>query len=62
MVGRKLEFDKQEALEKAMELFWSSGYNATGLKDLLKAMGIQRQSMYNTFGSKHQLFLEAVQH
>ncbi|AOY79641.1 TetR/AcrR family transcriptional regulator [Moorena producens JHB] len=62
MVGRKLEFDREEALEKAMDLFWSKGYNATGLNDLLKHMGIQRQSLYNTFGSKHALFLEAVQH
>ncbi|NEO92378.1 MAG: TetR/AcrR family transcriptional regulator, partial [Moorea sp. SIO3G5] len=61
MVGRKLEFDREEALEKAMDLFWSKGYNATGLNDLLKHMGIQRQSLYNTFGSKHALFLEAVQ-
>ncbi|MGL5081704.1 MAG: TetR/AcrR family transcriptional regulator [Microcoleaceae cyanobacterium] len=62
MVGRKLEFDREEALEKAMELFWSKGYSTVGLSELLQHMGIQRQSLYNTFGCKHALFLEAVQH
>lgn len=62
MVGRKLEFDREEALEKAMNLFWFKGYNATGLNDLLNHMGIQRQSLYNTFGSKHALFLEAIRY
>ncbi|MGF1491141.1 MAG: TetR/AcrR family transcriptional regulator [Microcoleaceae cyanobacterium] len=62
MVGRKREFDREAALEKAMELFWSKGYNAVGLNELLQHMGIQRQSLYNTFGCKHALFLEAVQH
>ena len=50
MVGRKREFNREEALEKAMELFWSKGYNAVGLNELLQRMGIQRQSLYNTFG------------
>ncbi|MDJ0616625.1 MAG: TetR/AcrR family transcriptional regulator [Calothrix sp. MO_192.B10] len=62
MAGRKLEFDREQALEKAMELFWLQGYNATGLNDLLKHMGIQRQSLYNAFGSKHELFIEAITH
>ncbi|NJO46960.1 MAG: TetR/AcrR family transcriptional regulator [Oscillatoriales cyanobacterium RM2_1_1] len=62
MVGRKREFDREEALEKAMELFWAKGYNAVGLSELLQHMGIQRQSLYNTFGCKHALFLEAIQH
>ncbi|MDJ0797942.1 MAG: TetR/AcrR family transcriptional regulator [Calothrix sp. MO_167.B12] len=62
MAGRKLEFDREQALEKAMELFWCQGYNATGLNDLLKHMGIQRQSLYNAFGSKHELFIEAIRH
>ncbi|MGB3404542.1 MAG: TetR/AcrR family transcriptional regulator [Microcoleaceae cyanobacterium] len=62
MAGRKLEFDREQALEKAMELFWAKGYNAVGLRELLQQMGIQRQSLYNTFGCKRTLFLEAVQH
>lgn len=45
-----------------MELFWKKGYEATSLADLLDAMGIGRQSLYNTFGDKHRLFLEAAKH
>ncbi len=60
MAGRKLEFDREVVLEKAMDLFWDKGYNATGLNELLQHMGIQRQSLYNAFGNKHNLFLEAV--
>ncbi|MBV5261194.1 TetR/AcrR family transcriptional regulator [Synechococcus moorigangaii CMS01] len=60
MVGRKLAFNRNAALERAMELFWEKGYSATGLTELLDYMGIQRQSLYNTFGNKHDLFLEAI--
>ncbi len=62
MAGRKLEFDREEVLEKAMDLFWTKGYKATGLKEILEHVGIQRQSLYNTFGCKHELFLEAIRH
>jgi TetR/AcrR family transcriptional repressor of nem operon len=61
-VGRPRQFDRDEALEKAMQLFWSRGYQATGLRDLLDHMGIGRQSLYDTFGDKHCLFIEAVEH
>jgi len=43
-----------------MQLFWSQGYEATGVADLLETMGIGRQSMYDTFGDKRGLFLEAL--
>jgi TetR/AcrR family transcriptional repressor of nem operon len=59
-VGRPKEFDREEALEKAMELFWLRGYEATGLRELLDHMGIGRQSLYDTFGDKHGLFIAAV--
>ena len=62
MAGRKLQFDREAVLEQAMELFWAKGYSATCLNELLAHMGIQRQSLYNTFGSKHELFLAAVRH
>ena len=58
--GRPTEFDREEALEKAMGLFWRNGYEATGLTDLTKEMGIGRQSLYNAFGDKHSLYVEAV--
>lgn len=61
-IGRPREFDRDEALNKAMELFWARGYEATGMKDLLQQMGIGRQSLYDTFGDKHRLFLEAIKH
>jgi TetR/AcrR family transcriptional regulator, transcriptional repressor for nem operon len=44
-----------------MDVFWEHGYEATSTDDLLGAMGIGRQSMYDTFGDKHRLYLEALQ-
>ena len=61
-VGRPAEFDRQAVLEKAMGLFWRKGYEATGLTELTKEMGIGRQSLYNAFGDKHALFVEAINH
>ena len=61
-IGRPTEFDRQEALEKSMELFWRNGYEATSLGALIEEMGIGRQSLYNTFGDKHSLFIEAAKH
>jgi len=61
-IGRPTEFDRQDALEKAMGLFWRSGYEATGLTDLTSEMGIGRQSLYNAFGDKHSLFVEAIKY
>lgn len=53
-------FDIDETLEKAGETFWSKGYEATSMRDLLDAMGIQKGSFYNTYGSKHQAYLRAL--
>jgi TetR/AcrR family transcriptional repressor of nem operon len=61
-IGRPTEFDRQEALEKSMDLFWRNGYAATSLAELIEEMGIGRQSLYNTFGDKHSLFIEAAKH
>ena len=58
---RPSEFDRDEVLHRAMEVFWCQGYEATGLPDLVEAMGIGRQSLYNTFESKRGLFLQALQ-
>jgi AcrR family transcriptional regulator len=58
--GRPREFDREEALGRAMRLFWSRGYEATSVSDLTKAMGITPPSLYGTFGDKTRLFLEAV--
>jgi AcrR family transcriptional regulator len=59
---RPREFDRDQALLEAMHVFWSKGFAATSTDDLLKAMGIGRQSMYNAFGDKRQLYLEALGH
>jgi TetR/AcrR family transcriptional repressor of nem operon len=59
--GKPLSFDRKEALKSAMELFWSHGYEATGMTQLLEHMGIPRQSFYNTFGSKEEILFEAIQ-
>jgi AcrR family transcriptional regulator len=61
-MARPREFDRTDALNKAMAVFWLKGYAATSTADLLEAMQIGRQSMYDTFGDKHALYLEALQH
>ena len=60
--GPAKQFEQNEALERAMELFWQNGYEATSLTQLLEGMGIGRQSLYNTFGDKRQLFIAALRH
>jgi AcrR family transcriptional regulator len=60
--GRPREFDRQQVLHRAMELFWAQGYEATTLADLQKAMSrITAPSFYAAFGSKEALFREAVE-
>jgi AcrR family transcriptional regulator len=59
-MARPKEFDRDRALKKALDVFWQQGYEATSTDDLVRAIGIGRQSMYDTFGDKHQLYLEAL--
>lgn len=54
------QFDRNVALDKAMQVFWARGYEATSVQDLLDSMGLNRGSLYATFGDKHALFLEAL--
>ena len=57
---RPREFDRDEVLDRAVEVFWMRGYDRTSVQDLVNSMGIQRGSLYATFGDKHHLFLEAL--
>lgn len=58
--GRPRSFDMDIAVERAMEVFWSRGYHATALPDLLRATKLSRGSLYAAFGDKHSLFLQAL--
>lgn len=60
-MARPREFDIDKAYDKAMEAFWSKGYTATSMADLVKAMELQKGSIYQTFGDKHSLFINALQ-
>ena len=59
--GPDKQFDPDQALESAMELFRAKGYAATGMAELQAQMGIGRKSLYDTFGNKRQLFIKALQ-
>ena len=61
MAGIK-QFDRHEVLDRAMAVFWEHGYEATSIQDLLEATGINRGSLYATFGNKQQLFLAVLDH
>ena len=54
------QFDHDAALAKAMGAFWARGYEATSVQDLVDCMGINRGSLYATFGDKRSLFVEAL--
>ena len=58
---RPKKFEKEEVLKKAVDLFWEQGFHATSMDNLVTSLGINRASMYNTFGSKQGLFQAAIQ-
>jgi len=60
-MARTKDFDENEVLSKAMELFWSKGYNATSMEDLVGGLGISRSSLYDTYTDKHTLFIKALE-
>ena len=61
VMGRPCEFDRQHAIETAMQLFLDKGYEATSVEDLTTALNISRASLYNAFGDKHGLLLETFE-
>lgn len=60
-MARTKDFDESEVLNKAMNLFWLKGYNATSMQDLVDGLGISRSSLYDTYGDKHSLFIKALE-
>lgn len=54
-------FDETETLNKAMELFWKKGYQSTSVQDLVDHLGINRASLYDTYGGKKELFMRAFE-
>jgi TetR/AcrR family transcriptional repressor of nem operon len=61
MAGVK-QFDRSQVLDRAMALFWTRGYEATSIHDLVEATGVNRGSIYGTFGDKKGLFLAVLDH
>jgi TetR/AcrR family transcriptional regulator, transcriptional repressor for nem operon len=60
-MARPREFDEVTALEAAIECFWHRGYEATSVRDLADKMGISAPSLYNAYGDKHALFVQALE-
>ena len=60
LMARPREFELEDALRGAMDVFWTQGYRATNLPDLLKAMGLTRGSFYQAFGDKEAAYLKAL--
>ena len=58
--GRPREFKTEQVIEAAMQQFWRAGYEATSMQDLLEVMHLSKSSLYQTFGSKHELFLRSI--
>ena len=59
--GRKRTFEKDEALDKAMRVFWENGYSGTSLSDLTTKLGINKPSLYAAFGNKEKLFESSIE-
>lgn len=57
---RNKEFNQDEVLDKAIQLFWEKGYNACSMQDVVDGLGLSRSSIYDTFTDKKNLFLESL--
>jgi TetR/AcrR family transcriptional repressor of nem operon len=60
VMGRPKEFDREQVLTRAMQLFWARGYEGTSMSDLVEHLQVGRQSLYDTFGDKRALYLAAL--
>lgn len=61
-MARNVEFNEEEAIQRAMEVFWKKGYKGASLRDLTDAMKINSSSLYNSIGDKHELFVRCVEY
>jgi TetR/AcrR family transcriptional repressor of nem operon len=61
-VARPLEFDREEVLARALQVFWTYGYKNTSMEKLVSELGVNRASVYGTFGNKRELFTAALHH
>ena len=59
-MARHLEFDRDEVVARATDVFWETGYTASPTPDIAAAMGVAKSSLYNTFGSKRDLFIASL--
>lgn len=59
-MGRRREFDVDEALDAALRVFWGKGYEGASYSDLTKAVGVERPALYSAFGNKEALFRQAL--
>lgn len=60
-MARTKDFDENEVLTKAIQIFWHKGYNGTSMQDLVDGLGISRSSLYDTYTDKHTLFVKALE-
>jgi TetR/AcrR family transcriptional repressor of nem operon len=60
-MGRTKQFNQQAVLDDAMHLFWERGFHSTSMQDLVDHLGVNRQSLYDTFGGKQELFEAALE-
>jgi TetR/AcrR family transcriptional repressor of nem operon len=61
-MARPRKFDEQQVIENLMKVFWSKGYEATTMQDLVKASGLLKGSLYGAFGDKQALYLTSLKH
>ncbi len=60
-MARPRSFNEQDVLLQVMQIFWKSGYEATSLSDIMRETGLSKSSLYETFGSKRELFLSSFE-
>jgi len=59
-VGRPRKFDRDDVVAKAMRVFWTNGFTQTSIDDLVGGTNVGAQSLYNAFGNKKDLFIQAL--